>query len=225
MNTPALLVISGQRFRWVRCVAAGGAGHPGRPGTAADWPGRRRSQHRYEGEPHCWSNGAQREAETGEQREDTEEEYLNQYHQSKLYTVEDSISVMSSVSTNTFVHFTFKHWRDFLKTVGNYESDIYIHSFYNGWLLKYHNYMSKNSHLVERCAFLLIFHHFKLIEKLFLHQQTSWAGDKAAAILTDSHINWWQLCTTNVQLENKPQSASIIYCWLLSAMINQMYKF
>lgn len=69
----ALLVVSGQRFRWVKHVAVGGVGHPGRPGTAAYWPGQRRSQHRCEGGPHCWSNGAQREAETGEQRRDTEE--------------------------------------------------------------------------------------------------------------------------------------------------------
>lgn len=36
VNTQVLLVISGQRFQWVRCVVAGGAGPPGKPGTAAD---------------------------------------------------------------------------------------------------------------------------------------------------------------------------------------------
>lgn len=67
LNKRALPVVSGQRFLWVRRVAAGDASHPGRPGTAACWPGQRKNQHMCGGEPHCWSSEAQTEAATEEQ--------------------------------------------------------------------------------------------------------------------------------------------------------------
>lgn len=68
MNIQALPVASGQQFLWVRCAVEVGAGHLGRPGIAADWLEQRRNQHKCGGEPRCWSNEAQTEAETGEQR-------------------------------------------------------------------------------------------------------------------------------------------------------------